>query len=115
MKKEIKDLLTQVENLGWKVEEEGDNEYRFGKYSPAGQDYSISVNGETYEELMQSIDQAYEDYDVSEETYLWLDNTGHGKNGAPFHMKDVLADMEACKEMILTLSKGLALSNELDY
>jgi len=107
MNEAIKELIEKVESLGWSVEEEGENEYRFGKYSPAGQDFSISVEGENKEELISSTYKAYEDYDVSEQTYLWLDDTGHGRNGAPYEMKDVLADMEACEQMILDLYNEL--------
>ena len=42
--------------------------------------------------------QRYESFDVSEEAYLWLDNSGHGKNGAPYDMKDVYEDIEEAKE-----------------
>ena len=40
------------------------------------------------------------DYDVSYETYLWLDNTGHGKNGAPYELEDILEDIKACEQYI---------------
>lgn len=43
------------------------------------------------------------DYDVSEQTMLWLDEFGHGKNGAPYDMKDVYEDFEWVKNRILTL------------
>ena len=42
----------------------------------------------------------YNAFDADEETYLWLDDNGHGKNGAPYHMRDVLDDMEAVEDMI---------------
>lgn len=109
----INNLVVKIQNFGWTVEEEGVNEYRVGKYSPAGQDFSISMEGEDTEELINSINQAYEDFDVSEETYLWLDHSGHGKNRAPYHMKDVLNDMEACEQMILNLYKELTKTNDI--
>lgn len=34
---------------------------------------------------------------------MWLDSDGHGINGAPYDMKDVYEDMEACQNMILEL------------
>ena len=37
---------------------------------------------------------------MDEEAYLWLDETGHGKNGAPYRMKDVVKDMEEAEKMI---------------
>lgn len=107
MVKEIEELVKKIEDLEWSVEEEGDNEYRISQYSPAGQDFGIHIEGETVKELIESIYKAYEAYDVSEEAYLWLDNTGHGTNGAPYLMKDVLEDMESCEEMIIDLYREL--------
>ena len=45
----------------------------------------------------------YNDFDVSYEAYLWLDNTGHGTNGAPHDMKAVYEDMEECEGFIYEL------------
>ena len=53
--------------------------------------------------LTNNLYERYSDFDVSSETYLWLDNTGHGTNGAPYDMKDLYEDMDACQEMIMEL------------
>ena len=50
--------------------------------------------------LIGSIKKYYDNFDVDEEAYLWLDETGHGKNGAPYRMKDVVKDMEEAEKMI---------------
>ena len=34
------------------------------------------------------------------ETYIWLDQWGHGKNGAPYRMRTVLEDSEAIEKMV---------------
>jgi hypothetical protein len=107
MKEEIKSLLTKIEELGWSIQEEGHNEYRISKYSPCGQDFGISIEGDSDQDLINNIYQRYEDFDVSEETYIWLDSTGHGRKGAPYHMRDVLEDMEHCEKMILDLYEEL--------
>jgi len=96
-------LIERIENTGWSVEKEGNNEYRIGKFSPSGQDFSVTIEGDSTKELIDSIYEAYVDYAISEETYLWLDDSGHGANGAPYLMRDVLEDMEACKQMIVEL------------
>ncbi|WP_099301867.1 hypothetical protein [Bacillus sp. Marseille-P3800] len=101
-------LIDKIESLGWNVEKEGDNEYRISKFSPAGQDFGITINGECEKDLIDSIYSKYENFDVSEETYLWLDNTGHGINGAPYHMRELLTDMEACEQMIFNLYKEIS-------
>lgn len=104
---EIEELIKIAESDSWTVTEE---EYTngkgllFSKRSPAGQDFSISTGPfESAEELINSIHQRYVEFDADSETYLWLDNEGHGKNGAPYRMRDVLEDMEACEKMIYDL------------
>lgn len=103
MNQDVKTILSKIEALGWRVSNDGENEYMIGKFSARGQDFNIFVSGETAEELVDSIYEAYENYDVSTETYLWLDNSGHGINGAPYDMRDVLEDMESCEQAILDL------------
>lgn len=104
---EIEELIKIAESDSWTVTEE---EYTngkgllFSKRSPAGQDFSISTGPfESAEELINNIHQRYVEYDADSEAYLWLDNEGHGKNGAPHRMRDVLEDMEACEKMIYDL------------
>ena len=103
----VQEVLEKIKSLGWTVSEDGEHEYMIGKSSPAGQDFNIHVEGKTAEELVRNIYEAYDNFDVSEETYIWLDNTGHGKNGAPHHMRDVLEDMEVCEQRILDLYNAL--------
>lgn len=50
--------------------------------------------------LIEDIDNYYEGFDVDSETYLWLDQFGYGKRGAPYRMRAVLEDMEATEKMI---------------
>ena len=100
-----KKLIKKIKNIGFFVEEY-ENEYYFSKYSPAGQNFHFYIDKteiETVEELANAVYKYYENYDCSEEAYIWLDNTGHGKNGAPYDMKDLYEDMEACEQYILDL------------
>ena len=107
---ELKDKIIKVaEENGWSVYIDDETEdhicFDFGKYSLAGQDFHVSAELEDMEieTLMDNLNSRYADFDCSEETYLWLDNTGHGTNGAPYDMKDLYEDMEACQEMIMEL------------
>jgi len=45
----------------------------------------------------------YDNYDADYETSLWIGEDGHGKNGAPYHIKDIVEDMEAAEKYILDL------------
>ena len=75
--------------------------YMFSKISPAGQDFNFEVDiGCDIEDFLDIVDNCYQNFDVSYETYLWLDNTGHGKNGAPCELEDVLEDIKACEQYI---------------
>ena len=102
-------IKKNAENQGFKVDivDNGDGNYTFifSKYSPAGQDFSFEADMEenNIQYLLDNIYDFYKNYDCSEEAYLWLDETGHGTNGAPYDMKDVYEDMEACEKYVLDL------------
>lgn len=107
MKKLPKKLLAMIEDADFSVTVY-ENEFEFGKYSTEGHDFSFSIFIEpedTLESINFKIREYYEDYDVSEEAALWIDNTGHGKNGAPYELEDILDDMKECKSFILELSR----------
>lgn len=97
-------LIGMIEAEGFTVSQADENVYEFGKRSPADQDFSFCVDAEDSIELFRdNIIAVYQDFDPSYEAYLWLDDTGHGKNGAPYDMKDLYEDMEACREFIYDL------------
>ena len=120
--KEKETIKEKVERIaresGWSVyiEEETEDHicFDFGKYSPAGQDFHVSAELEDMgiETLMDNLNSRYTDFDCSNETYLWLDDTGHGTNGAPYDMKDLYEDMEACREMIMELYRAFEEAEE---
>ena len=98
MKKFIKKVKEVTEKLDWTMTIEG-KEFLFSKYSPAGQDFNISIEAGNLEEIIEGLKAYCYNFDCSEETYLYLDNSGHGISGAPYDMKDLYEDMEACLEM----------------
>lgn len=107
---DLKEKIIEVaEKHGWSVyvEDESDDNicFNFGKYSPAGQDFYVLAELENMEvdTLIDNLYARYSEFDVSSETYEWLDEFGHGTNGAPYNMKDLYEDMEACQEMIMDL------------
>ena len=113
MDKKFEKIYEIAEREGWKVdysytdEKETEVCFSFSKFSPAGKDFYFEVsvpNEEDEDTFCENVADAiyayWEDFDVSYETYLWLDDTGHGKNGAPHNMKDLYEDMQACSDMI---------------
>jgi hypothetical protein len=92
-----------AEELGWTVTWYKNSRTRsvmFSQYSPAGQDFNVELDYKTLGEIEDKLREYYDNYDPSYEAYLWLDESGHGKNGAPYEMIDVYNDMVACEEMI---------------
>lgn len=108
MNKDIEKMIEVAEKLNWTVRV-NDNNFEFNKYSPAGQDFNISITAENLGEVVEEIKERIDNFDCSEETYLWLDNTGHGTKGAPYDMKDLYEDMEACLKMIEELYEELTI------
>ena len=100
-----KELMETIENAEWAMTED-ERYYTFEIFSPAGQDFVFDIDKNeviNLETLSSEIYDYYNCFDVDEATYLWLDETGHGKNGAPYNMEDVLEDMKWCENKIYEL------------
>lgn len=101
------------ESLGWSLNtyqsSTNQHSFEFSQFSPAGQDFSfeITMEDEKAESFIKSLRDYYEGFDVDYETYLWIGSDGHGKNGAPYYMKDILVDMESVEDMIQKLFQAL--------
>lgn len=106
-KKKIEQI---AEELGWSVfwaTVSGKKVLELTTYSPAGQELIITLYYNSLDEISQGVYEEYDSYDPSYEAYLWLDESGHGKNGAPHDMGDVYNDMVACEDMIYKLYDAL--------
>ena len=102
--KTIEQITQIAESLGWKVEVD-ESDITFSRYTTAGQDFSFSVNKN--KDIADEVLDYYEGYDPSEEAILWCDSSGHGKNGAPYQLKDIIADMEEAEEMVGALYEAI--------
>lgn len=107
-------VVTCVEAEGWKVDasiyyKEQKSYFEFSKFSPAGRDFSFSAEMKcaNINSLIEHLEDYYEDIDVDYETYIWLDQWGHGKNGAPYRLRAVLEDSEAIEKMVEVLLKAI--------
>ena len=103
----INEIIRCAETNGWHVDSEKHLNkniviFESSQITPAGQNFlfSATMQGRNLENLVSDMEEYYEGFDTDSEAYLWLDSNGHGKNGAPYHMKDVLADMEAAEDMV---------------
>lgn len=100
----MKKIVKWMEIAGWTTrrwETDAYICYEISKSTPGGGDDSISI--EIKEDRKDLFIQGLEDwirgYDVNEETYIWLDAFGHGKNGAPYDMMDIYMDKKAFLSM----------------
>ena len=93
--KTMEQLLNKIRELGWSIEEYEEN-YELGIYSPADQDFSMIVEkADNIKYFIGNIYKVYSDFDVSYETYLWLDE------------KEFYEDMKWCEDAIYDLYKSL--------
>ena len=106
----IQQKITEIaEILGWSVDlsepQNGKTDVNFAKYTSYGQDFNFSVELENddMEAFIDNIHEYYENFDVDEEAYIWIGSDGHGKNGAPYHIADIVKDMEEAEVMMADL------------
>ena len=100
-------VVEVAENNGWSVDIDR-NEFEFRKHSPAGRDFSFQADGDCFDELRANVRGYVLSFDPDEETMLWVDEAGHGKNGAPYRLREILEDSEAIEAMLVELMDALA-------
>ena len=75
----------------------------------------VEYNNIFFDDMLEDLKSRVDNYDVSYETYIWLDNEGHGTNGAPYDMlecyKDSEEELEHLEDLELSLSSLAVLIN----
>ena len=110
----IAQLLKTADGLGWHTSPcnfANETGYELSKYSPAGQDFIVSIEStsdgtESPETLIKNLEEYINGYDPSAEALLWTGPDGHGHNGAPHELEDIISDMKACREMMRELLRA---------
>ena len=105
-------IIAVATGLGWQASTtkyENRVVFDFQQYTPKGQDFNVSVEMKDgdFDRFLCELENFYEGFDPDYETYLSIGNDGHGKNGAPYHIKDIVTDMEEAEKMIETLYETL--------
>lgn len=103
------DVINYINQQGTSAEA-FDDCYLIEDCSPCGQDCIIEIPFEKISDgksIITYLREFVESYDISYETSLWLDNTGHGKNGAPYDMMDIYEDMKWWRDNISDLVNEL--------
>lgn len=105
----FKQIISISESEGWSVNtsnlENKCIQFEFSQFTPAGQDFNFSaeLKDNDPQTLVKSIKDYYESFDPDSEAYLWIGENGHGKNGAPYHIKNIVDDMVAAEEKVYQL------------
>jgi hypothetical protein len=90
-------------NVDWYEISDGNTMVTFQFYTDYGQDVMLEIELEDWndtEEICDKLKKLYENFDVDYETYIWIGEDGHGKNGAPYHIQDILNDMENAEKKL---------------
>lgn len=108
--KELIQRITDIaEEKGWSVDVEDERQsnirFEFQRYTKYGQGFHFNagMQGEDVDTLIDSVKEYYEGFDPDYEACLWIGDDGHGRNGAPYHIKDIVEDMEDADEKIYVL------------
>lgn len=110
MEQKLLDLIISIgQNKGWTVDFlDHDNKLVgvcFQRYSPAGQDFSmaIEITDNDPKEFLKNLSNYYENFYPDGEALNWCDKDGHGTNGAPKRLKDIIIDFEEIEKEIKEL------------
>lgn len=105
----IQKVTEIAQSKGWSVNVDGKNQsniqFGFQRYTNSGQDFNF--NAQMQHEDIDTLEQYFEGFDPDYEAYLWIGSDGHGKNGAPYHIKDIVSYMEETEMQIHDLLKAL--------
>ena len=89
-----------AERLGWRVDEYDDGTVDFSKYSPAGEDFSFTVNAK---EAEKEIYEFYNSFDVDKHVEMWIEARKSGTPGVP-STRQLVEDSEDIYEMLKELA-----------
>lgn len=107
-----REQIKEISNdKGWSVHfsEQGDDiVVEFETYTSFGQDFIVPIVVKSLDDVQEELQNYYDAFDVDEQTSLWIGPDGHGKNGAPYHISDIVKDMEEAEVMIEDLAIALA-------
>lgn len=113
IKEKIQKVTDIAHSNGWSVNVEDKNEsnilFEFQRNTKHGQDFNFyaEMSDEEIDTLISGIRQYFKDFDSDYEASLWIGDDGHGKCGAPYHIKDIVSDMEDAEVRIYELLNAL--------
>lgn len=102
-------LVEAAEQIDWSVHIEDDC-IEFEKYSPAGEDFFLTITGNDEDEVVEKVREYAYDYDPDEHAEMWVES--RGKRGVPDSIRTLIDDADAIKEMLFELAEELRKAEE---
>lgn len=109
-------IETIANNKDWRTSfsEQGNKVIiEFENYTQFGQNLIVTIfikEDSTIHDVAKSVYKYWESFDPDYEASFWIGSDGHGKNGAPYHISDIVEDMKNAQNMIedlfIEISKG---------
>lgn len=113
LRKKIEEIANKK---NWKItfsEQSCETVIEFENYTDAGQNLIVTIfvkDDSSRQDVANAIYEYWYSYDPDYEASLWIGSNGHGKNGAPYHISDIIDDMKNAENMIeelfIDISKG---------
>lgn len=103
-------LVDKAEELGWRVLID-EHCWEFQKYSPAGEDFWLSISGK---DVVSELLDWYEGFDTEDHVMMHMEGKKHGVAGIP-SLKELVADADAIDEMVEELYDALHEVEEAFY
>lgn len=100
-------IIKIAEKLDWTVNVYEDGTAEFSQYSPAGEDFSFTVNAEN---AAKEIYEYYDNFDVDDHIEMWVEAKQNGVAGVP-SIRRLVEDAEAISEMLKVLA-GAVMQND---
>ena len=114
MEKFIENIITKIENKNSDISvfyDEDQNYLEFDINTDNTGDFVFLIEcGECTEDFIENLNDYYDDYDVDYETSIWIGVDGHGKCGAPYHIKDILQQMNNREDILKELVDYLTIN-----
>ena len=93
-------IIDAAEELGWTVHEYSDGTVEFSQYSPAGEDFSFTVDAAN---VADEISNYYLDFDPEEHVTMWLNAKQGGVSGVP-SVYELVHDADEIESMLEDLA-----------
>lgn len=92
-----------LERLGWSYTDDGDGNIELEKYSPAGEDFIITVGAENF---VENVKEYAAHFDQEEHIEMWVEARRNKVAGVP-SIKELVEDAEAIDRMLKELAEAL--------